>query len=454
MMITDFAKAKIEDARVAQKAAQDILDAHKKDGAWDSAESAASYDAAIEDALSKKAVADEAVTDAKRQSKAQELEDWLGTSAGKLPGMASGGTVGSKATDDNDNDGPSIRYKANDGAYKVHTPAGGAAVFADWTGRDEATYTALQRRYIAEGGADFSSDDRALIRRKALSVGSDVAGGFLVLSEVMLSQIIEALEDAVVMRRLANVLPPLTAGAALTVPTASDLTDAEWTTEIGTGTQDTAEPFGQRQLRPHPLAKAVKVSNTLLRMSAVDVEAWLRGEIANRFAEAEESAFMTGTGFNRPEGVFVSGLPTDVTAASATDLAYDDVSSTVYGLKPQYGPGASWIIHRTIVKEMSQIKDGNDLPIFGLIAPAGRPNDLLGFPVNMTEYAPSSSATGLYVAALGNWKRAYWIVDSLNFGIQRVNELYAATNQTGFFARKETDGMLVDGSGVVRLKMA
>ena len=48
----------------------------------------------------------------------------------------------------------------------------------------------------------------------------------------------------------------------------------------------------------------------------------------------------------------------------------------------------------------------------------------------------------------------YHTADALDFGIQRVSELYAETNQTGFIGRLETDGMPVLEEAFVRVKLA
>jgi len=46
------------------------------------------------------------------------------------------------------------------------------------------------------------------------------------------------------------------------------------------------------------------------------------------------------------------------------------------------------------------------------------------------------------VAVVGDFSY-FWIVDALQMSIQRLVELYAEANQTGFIGRKETDGMAV-----------
>lgn len=443
-MNLDTVNGLIDKASQAKTRADEIAAEHHKDGKWSGTEAKANYEAALDEALDAKKAADEAVEDLKVSRKAGELAEWLAQPRATLPGMATDQKAAGAPTL------PRVEYKASDGRVKVAHPTGNRHFKA----QQEAAYTDTFRRYLAGGMADMTADDRQLIEQKALSMGIDAAGGALVAPEVVMSELIEALEDAVLMRRLGRVLPPLTSAASVRVGTASDLDDATWTSELLTGSADTAQPFGARSLTPHPLAKRVKISNTLLRLSGIDVEAWVRGEGANRIADAEENAFMTGTGAQQPLGIFTSSLPSTVTAASATDIAYADLVNVEFSLKSQYRPGASWIIHRTIIKELMLLVDGVGRPLLRDVPNAGTRFSLLGYDINESEYAPSSSATGLKVAALGNWKRAYWIVDSLNLTVQRLVELYAETNETGFIFRKETDGMVVDGNGVTILVMA
>jgi HK97 family phage major capsid protein len=71
----------------------------------------------------------------------------------------------------------------------------------------------------------------------------------------------------------------------------------------------------------------------------------------------------------------------------------------------------------------------------------------------MSEYAPNTFTTGLYVGLIGDWSQ-YWIVDALDLTIQRLVELYAETNQTGFIGRMETDGAPVLAEAFARVKLA
>ena len=70
----------------------------------------------------------------------------------------------------------------------------------------------------------------------------------------------------------------------------------------------------------------------------------------------------------------------------------------------------------------------------------------------MSEYAPSTFTTGLYVGIIGDFQW-YWIAESLRFELQRLDELYAATNQVGFIGRLEADGMPVLAEAFTRVAL-
>jgi HK97 family phage major capsid protein len=60
--------------------------------------------------------------------------------------------------------------------------------------------------------------------------------------------------------------------------------------------------------------------------------------------------------------------------------------------------------------------------------------------------------SGLYVGALGDWSH-YWIADALDLAIQRLDELYAETNQVGFIGRQAVDGQFTLPEAAVRVKL-
>lgn len=329
-------------------------------------------------------------------------------------------------------------------------PPGGTADPAG--GGDEVR--AAFRKFLRGGHAVLTETEV-----RALEAGRDDLGGYIVAPQQFVTQFIKAVDDLVFIRRLATKFT-LERSESLGVPALdSDVSDADWTTELATGTEDTTLKFGKRELRPHPLAKRVKVSNKLLRQAVIDPEALVRDRLAYKFGITEEKAFLTGDGVGKPLGLFVAsamGISTgrDVSNGNtATAITFDGLISAKYALKSQYWPRAQWLFHRNAVEQIAKIKDLEGQYVWRESTRAGEPDRLLGFPVNMSEYVPNTFTAGQYVGMLADFSW-YWIVDALDMQIQRLVELYAETNQVGFIARRELDGMPVLEEAFVRVKLA
>lgn len=325
--------------------------------------------------------------------------------------------------------------------------------------RASEEYRAAFRRFLVSGINSLSGTEV-----RALQADNPAEGGFLVAPQQFITDLLANVKDAVFIRQLATVMQ-LDRSESLGVPVLdTDLNDADWTSELATGNEDTALRFGKRELKPNPLAKRAKISKKLLRQNTIDVEAIVRDRLSYKFAVTEEKAFLTGTGAGQPLGVFTAnamGVSTgrDTVAAAAAAFDGNDFINVKHDLKPQYWDKARWVFHRDVLKAVRKLKDttGNYLWAPGL-GPGGgltggNPPTICEIPYSISEYAPNTIATGQYTALLADFSY-YWIVDALDLEVQVLDQLYAETNQNGYIARKETDGMPVLEEAFRRLKMA
>ncbi len=371
---------------------------------------------------------DALANDIQVEERQQALELELGASAGR-----SGGGTESPAADD-----------------RGRGPASGGAP----EGRASNEYREAFRQFLRTGSTRAFETPEF----RALQADADIAGGYLVAPQQMVMDLLAAVKDVTVVRQLARVIP-VPSAASLGVPTLEhDVDDADWTSEIATGNEDTGMDFGKRDLHPHPLAKRIKVSNKLLRTAFLDVEAIVRDRLAYKFAVPQEKAFLTGSGAGEPLGVFTAsamGISTarDVAADNlATEIRVDNLKRVKWTLKSQYHGGARWVFHRDVFSQVDRLKDGEGQYLVQPDLQGGAIDRLLGFPVVLSEYAPNVMQANQYVGLLGDF-RYYWIADALDMQIQRLVELYAETNQTGFIGRLECDGMPVLEEAFVRVKL-
>lgn len=305
-----------------------------------------------------------------------------------------------------------------------------------------------------------SLDGEGAKELRELQAGADVEGGYLKPPPAFIASLLKNVDDIVYIRAAAT-KHRVQAAQSLGVPTLdTDLGDADWTTELQTGAADTAMRFGRRELSPNPMAKQIKVSKTLMRatasgLSIVDI---VMQRMAYKIGLTAEKAYLTGDGDKKPLGLFVAsndGIPTsrDVsTGNSATAIAFDGLIEAKYSVKAPYWPKADWLFHRDAVKNIVKLKDGDGQYIWRMSVRDGEPDTLLGRPLRVSEYVPNTFTSGLYVGLFGDLSY-YWIADALDMQVQRLVELYAASNQDGFIARYEGDGAPVLAEAFARVKL-
>jgi HK97 family phage major capsid protein len=318
--------------------------------------------------------------------------------------------------------------------------------------RDTDEYRTAFTKFLVGGRSALTDAEQ-----RALQSDNDATGGYMVAPEMFVNTLIKAVDDMVFIRQRATkfTLPGAQSMGAASLD--ADPADAAWTSELATGNEDSSMTFGKRELHPRPLAKRIKVSNRLLQLTP-GIESLVRARLAYKFGITQEKAFMTGSGANQPLGVFTAsanGIPTsrDVATGNGTTApTFDGLISAKFGLKGAYWGKAEWIFHRDVLAVVSKLKDGNGQYLWRESVRAGEPDRILQLPVNMSEYAPNTLTTGQYVGILGDFSN-YWIADALDMAIQRLVELYAEANQTGFIGRLETDGMPVLGEAFVRVKL-
>lgn len=325
---------------------------------------------------------------------------------------------------------------------------------ADGTGRNSTAYSEAFRSLLLNGRNSLTGE-----QLRALSADVSPQGGFTIVPEQFLDMLIKGVDDEVFVRKYATV-HRLVKAATIGSPTLdNDPADADWTSEIATGSEDSTMSFGKREMSCAPLAKRIKISNKLINNAAMPIEALVASRLGYKFGISQEKGFLLGSGANQPLGIFTphnSGIPVarDVSSGNTTtSMAFDGLISAKYSLKSQHQKEARWLFHRDGIAQIAKLKDTTNQYLWNPSRKEGEPDMVLGLPVDMSEYVPNTFTSGKYVGVLANWKH-YWIVDSMDMQIQVLKELYAETNQTGYIGRLECDGAPVLPEAFARVKLA
>lgn len=281
--------------------------------------------------------------------------------------------------------------------------------------------------------------------QNALSIGTDSEGGYLVPDEYE-KKLVQALEDEVFFRSLANVIK--TSSGDRKIPIVTSRGEAAWIDEGGQF-PESDDSFGQTSIGAYKLATMIKVSDELLNDSVFNIENYISKEFARRIGTKEEEAFFVGDGKGKPEGLFGSA-DLGVTAATVS-ITFDDVMDLFYSLRAPYRKKATWLLNDSTIKAIRKLKDGNGNYIWQPSVRDGEPDRILNRPYRTSIYVPELAA-GNRVMAFGDYSY-YWIADRQGRSFKRLNELYATTGQVGFLASERVDGKLVLSEAVKTLEI-
>ena len=299
---------------------------------------------------------------------------------------------------------------------------------------------------------DMMRGNTSLEVRDALSVGVDQNGGFTVPDEFE-RQLVQALEENNIFRSLAKTIR--TNSGTRTIPIATDSGSASWIEE-GAAIQESDMSFSQETLSAYKLGCMIKVSNELLNDSAFDIAAHIAHRFGVRFGNAEEDAFINGTGPSanpqttpsQPTGILTSLTPTaGNTTANAQTVHFDNIYKLYYSLKSPYRRKAAFLCNETLLLQLMLIKDKNDNYIWKPGLEVGKPDTILGRPIYTSGYMPAISGDAAQdknkkVLLFGDFSY-YWIADRQSRTLKRLNELYAVTDQVGFIGTQRVDGKLI-----------
>jgi len=275
--------------------------------------------------------------------------------------------------------------------------------------------------------------------QNALQIGEDSEGGFLVPDEYE-NQLVQALQEANVLRNLCNVIN--TSHGDRKIPVVASHGSAAWMDEEG-AFNESDDAFTQVTLSAYKLGTMLKVSDELLNDSYFDLEAYIAAEFARRIGAAEEEGFITGNGISKPTGLLnaTGGASLGVTAASATAITMDEVLDLYHSLKSAYRKNATFLVNDATVKAIRKLKDGQGQYLWQPSVQAGTPDTILNRPVISTQFMPTAEA-GAKTILFGDFKY-YWIADRQGRTFKRLNELYAANGQVGFLASQRLDAKLI-----------
>jgi HK97 family phage major capsid protein len=333
---------------------------------------------------------------------------------------------------------------------KLKRPGGGGG------DKDEkaAQYKAAFDAYCRHQPQDVAAEQfKTLNEYKALVAQNDTLGGYYLSPAEMANEIIKAVVLQSPMRSLARVTP--IGVASLKLPKRTGTFAATRVGEIASRTETTGYTTGQVEIFCPEMYAEVHISEQMIEDSMFDIQAEMQLEFAEQFAVKEGAEFINGTGAANTATGFLDTSNTTVNtvnSGAATVITGDGIISLFYtGLKTAYAKNATFVMNRTTLGSVRKLKDGmgNYLWMPGI---AGNiPNTILGAPYAEMPDMPLEGA-GLFPIAVGDWQRAYRVVDRVLISVLRDPFTQSGSGQILFRARKRVGGGVTLGEAIAKLK--
>ncbi len=305
-----------------------------------------------------------------------------------------------------------------------------------------------------------SGDDDGLrgleLEGKALSSAVNSDGGYLV--DPQTSETVKSvLNTTASIRAIASVVNV----EATSYDVLVDHTDvgAGWATEASTIAESDTPQIDRITVQLHELSALPKASQRLLDDAAFDIEGWLAGRIADKFARAEAGAFINGDGIDKPKGFLVhAAVDNDVWAwgnlgyvptGVAGEVTADSIVDVVYALGAQYRANASFVMNSKTAGLVRKLKDMDGRFLWSDGLAAGEPARLMGYPVLIAEDMPDAG-TDEFAMAFGDFASGYTIAERPDLRILR--DPFSAKPHVLFYATKRVGGDVSDFAAIKLLK--
>ncbi|MEH6689895.1 MAG: phage major capsid protein [Pseudorhizobium pelagicum] len=286
------------------------------------------------------------------------------------------------------------------------------------------------------------------LEAKAFSGSVAADGGYLVPPETD-TEIGRRISIASPMRALSTVRT--VSSAVLKKPFAASGLSTGWVAETAARPQTSTPQLSELSFPTMELYAMPAATQALLDDAAVDIEAWIAGEVDIVFAEQEGDAFIRGDGINRPKGFLtytavaesawtwgnLGYVATGAAGAWKTTGPSDTLVDVIYALKAGHRQNGTFLMNRKTQADVRKFKDADGNYLWRPPASAGQPASLMGFPIAEAEEMPDVGANALAVA-FGDFRSGYLVVDRA--GVRILRDPYSAKPYVLFYTTKRVGG--------------
>ncbi len=310
--------------------------------------------------------------------------------------------------------------------------------------------------YIRKG----ESAQLAALEAKALSIGSNPDGGYLVPPEVE-NAVALAVRDISPVRAVATVRQ--ISSNIYTKPFSTTGFSAGWAAETAARPQTNNTALANLSFPTFEIYAMPAATTALLDDSIINIDQWVADEVKTTFAQQEGTAFVTGDGTTKPKGFLsytnvpqaswswgnIGYVATGVAGALPATTPSDKLFDLIYTMKAQYRPNARFAMNRSTQAVIRKLKDTTNNYLWQpAVQPGGSPS-LMGFPILESEDMPVIATASMSIA-FGDFGSGYLIVDRV--GMRMLRDPFSAKPYVLFYTTKRVGGGVQDFDAIKLLK--
>ena len=295
-------------------------------------------------------------------------------------------------------------------------------------------------------GSSFKYTESDGIEIRGMSTNVNPDGGYLVIPELADFMVTRAFETSPI-RPLARIVT--TGSNSIQVPIDDTEAGARWVGEGASAGATDTPTVGRLEISAHKIEAEPFMTTEMTQDPFMDVEAWLRDKVADKFARTENTAFVSGDGVAKPRGflslsawaaagVYERNKLEQINLGHASTLTADGLIDLQASLKEIYQAGAVFLMKRASYGKALQLK-GADGYYFGqtLLKDGQTQLQLLGKPVSFADDIPAIASNALSVV-YGNFGVGYTIVDKV--GLNVLVDPYTAKGFVKYYSTKRVGG--------------
>lgn len=251
----------------------------------------------------------------------------------------------------------------------------------------------------------FSGEESEEIRAMNTTVNAD--GGYVVKS-TLAKEIIKELKDR---SNVFSFFDGTSIAGDIRIPKKISSGEAKWikeNPEDGDLPDSTTPKLEMINLKQHRLYRESAITQQMINAQEINLNAFIKDDIAESMQDAVEKAIFYGTGDEEPTGIIPNMVAKQkITLAARNTITIDDLKKAKFKLKKKQWKTAKWFMNANTLLELDLLKDAMGRPLLQPDVTGECDYKILNIPVELSDEMKTMEDTGNQCLVLLATPKAY-----------------------------------------------